>query len=102
MIDLTLAILIASAAVYSWKLLGNLVPSNVLKRPVIARLASLLTVALLAALVGIQAFTDDAKIVLDVRAAALVVAGLLAWRKAPFIVIVASAAATAAILRIWF
>ncbi|MFM1983897.1 MAG: hypothetical protein RL723_332, partial [Actinomycetota bacterium] len=41
--DLWLGILLASAAVYSWKIFGYLVPSSVLNHPTISRIANLLT-----------------------------------------------------------
>jgi hypothetical protein len=65
----------------------------------VARIASLLTVALLAGLVGIQGFTAGGQIHFDARIPALLVAGVLTWRKVPFIVMVAVAAAVAACLR---
>jgi hypothetical protein len=37
--------------------------------------------------------------VIDARLPALVVAGVLVWRRAPFLVVVLAAAATAALLR---
>jgi len=52
------AILVSSALVYSWKLFGYLVPEKFVSNPKIKELAALLTVALLAALVGIQTFVS--------------------------------------------
>jgi hypothetical protein len=99
-LDIWTGILLASLAVYSWKLIGFLVPSSVLNRPVVSRSAALLTVALLSALLGIQGFTADSQFVLDARMPALAVGAVLLWMRAPFIVMVASAAATAAIIRL--
>jgi branched-subunit amino acid transport protein len=56
----------------------------------------------MAALIGVQTFTSDAGPVLDARFAAVVIAVLLAIVRAPFLVIVVSAAAVAALLRLWF
>ena len=95
-------ILIASAAVYSWKLLGFLVPSSVLKHPTISRIANLLTVALLAALLGVQGLTGGGQIEFDARIPALGVAGILLYLRAPFVVMVAAAALVAALLRLFF
>lgn len=92
-------VILASLLVYSWKLIGAYVPQRWLDHPMVARIASLLTVALLAGLVGIQGFTAGGQIHLDARIPALVVAGVLTWRKVPFIVMVAVAAAVAACLR---
>jgi hypothetical protein len=59
----------------------------------------LLPLALLAALVVVQTFSDGRSIAVDARAAGLAAAGLAVFRRAPFIVVVALAAATAALVR---
>jgi hypothetical protein len=94
-------VLLASALVYSWKLLGHLVPERFVSNPNIRSLAALLTVAMLAGLVGIQTFVSTDGIVLDARAAALAVAALLFYFRVPFIVVVIAAAAVASLLRFW-
>ena len=96
---LTLAILIASLAVYSWKFFGYLVPERVLERPVVARVASLLTVALLSALLATQTFTAGSEIVFDGRVVAVSVAAILLMLRAPFLVVVIAAAAVASLLQ---
>ena len=96
---LTLAILIASLAVYSWKFFGYLVPERVLERPVVARVASLLTVALLSALLAAQTFTAGSEIVFDGRVVAVSVAAILLMLRAPFLVVVIAAAAVASLLQ---
>lgn len=95
------AILLSSALVYSWKLFGYLVPERFVSNPKIKELAALLTVALLAALVGIQTFTSSEGIAFDARVPALVVAGVLFYFRLPFVVVVIVAAAIAALLRLW-
>lgn len=94
-----LALLAASAVVLAIKLVGHLVPEHWLAEPRVARTASLVTVALLAALVGVQTLTTGSHLVLDARVPALVVAAAALALRAPFIVVVAAAAATAAVLR---
>jgi hypothetical protein len=94
-------VLLASALVYSWKLLGHLVPERFVSNPNIRSLAALLTVAMLAGLVGIQTFVSSEGIVLDARAAALAVAALLFCFRVPFIVVVIAAALVASLLRLW-
>ena len=96
---LTLAILIASLAVYSWKFFGYLLPERTLEKPVVARIASLLTVALLAALLATQAMTSQSQIVFDGRLVAVAVAALLLRLRASFLVVVVAAAAVAALLQ---
>jgi hypothetical protein len=98
-VTLTLAILIASLAVYSWKFFGYLVPERTLEKPVVARIASLLTVALLAALLATQAMTTQSQIVFDGRLVAVAVAALLLRLRAPFLVVVVAAATVAALLQ---
>ena len=82
------------------KLIGYLVPPTFMERPTPARIANLLTVALLSALVVTQTIAQGNGIVLDARVpAVLLAAGLYAVR-VPFIIVVAAAAATAALLRL--
>jgi hypothetical protein len=59
----------------------------------------LLAPALLAALVAVQAFSSERRLVLDARAAALGVAAVALVLRAPTLVVVVLAAATAAGLR---
>ena len=96
------AILLSSAMVYSWKLFGYLVPEKFVSNPRIKELAALLTVALLAALVGIQTFVSAEGVAIDARVPALVVAGVLFYLRVPFVVVVVIAAAIAALLRLLF
>jgi len=98
---LTLAILIASLAVYSWKFFGYLVPERTLERPTVARIASLLTVALLSALLATQTFTAGSEIVFDGRLVAVLAAAVLLKFRAPFLVVVIAAAAVAALLQVF-
>lgn len=96
---LWIGLIIASAAVYSWKILGFLLPERTLRHPRVAELASLITVALMAGLVGVQSFVSNSQITFDARVPAVLVAVVLTIARAPFIVIVAVAAAVAAALR---
>lgn len=96
------AVLISSALVYSWKFFGYLVPKRFVSNPKIKELAALLTVALLAGLVGIQTFVDTEGISFDARVPALALAGLLFYLRVPFVVVVVVAAAIAALLRVFF
>ena len=64
-----------------------------------ARVVDLLAPALLAALVATQAFASEESLVLDERGAGLLAAGVAIVLRAPLLVIVLVAAATAATLR---
>jgi hypothetical protein len=57
-------------------------------------------VPVLAGLIVVQTFDGGHRLVLDARAAALAVAALLVWRRAPLLVVVLAAGATAALLRL--
>lgn len=94
------AILAAAALAFGAKIAGHTVPESWLAHPRVHRVAGYISVALLAALFAVQAFTTGAAIVLDARVAAVAVAAILLWRRAPFIVVVAAAAAVAAGLRV--
>jgi uncharacterized membrane protein len=93
-------ILAASAACYGLKLAGLSLPQHLLAAPRVQRTVPLIPIALLAALVGTQTFSSGQHLVLDVRAVALVVALVAVLFRAPFLVVVAVAAATAALLRL--
>lgn len=94
------AVLLACAGCYLLKLAGLSVPSSVLERPVVARIADLLPVALLSALVGVQVFADGQDLVVDARAAGLAFAVVALLLRAPFLVVVFGSALTAALLRL--
>ena len=87
---------------YSWKLFGYLVPEKFVSNPRIKELAALLTVALLARLVGIQTFVSAEGISVDARVPALALAGVLFYLRVPFVVVVVVAAAIAALIRLYF
>jgi branched-subunit amino acid transport protein len=94
------ALLVASAGCYLLKLIGLSVPETVLEHPVVARSADLLPVAMLAALIGVQTFAEGAALVVDARAAGLLVAVVALVLRAPFLVVVTLAALTAALIRL--
>jgi branched-subunit amino acid transport protein len=93
-------VLSASAACYLLKLAGLSLPQRWLQDRRIQRTVPLIPVALLAALIATQTFSTGQHLVLDVRAAGLAVAIIAVLLRAPFLVVVASAAATAALLRL--
>lgn len=92
-------VLVAGAAAYLLKLAGHLVPQRALRGPRVTRISTLLPVAMLAALVAVQALTSGPRLVLDARAAAVAVAVIALLLRAPFLVVVVLAAGTAAALR---
>ena len=93
------AVVAGSLGCYVQKLAGYFLPLSVLENPSVRRVAGLLPVALLAALVGVQTFADGQSLVLDARAVGLAAAAVALLLRAPFLVVVLVAAATAAGLR---
>ena len=93
-------VLAACAACYVLKLAGLSLPASVLQDARVQRTVPLVPVALLAALVATPTFSTGHHLVVDVRTAALIVAIGMVLLRAPFLVVVASAAATAALLRL--
>ncbi|MBZ4485895.1 AzlD domain-containing protein [Microbacterium sp. cx-55] len=94
------AVLIAAIVCVVLKTVGYLIPTRFIEAPRPARIADLLTVALLGALVAVQALGAGQAIEIDARLPALVVAGVLLALRAPFLVVVAAAAVVAALLRL--
>ena len=94
------AVLVAAAGCYALKLAGLSVPPRVLEHPRMERVADLLPVALLSALVAVQVCASGQSLTVDARVAGLGAAVVALLLRAPFIVVVAVAAATAALLRL--
>ena len=93
-------VLIASGLAFALKLMGYVVPHQVLDGRVVSRVTAMLPVALLSALVAVQTFTGSGGgLTLDPRAAGVAVAVTALLLRAPFLVVVVLAAATAAMLR---
>lgn len=95
------AIAITALGCYALKLAGLSVPERVLDRPLIRRVADLIPVAMLAALVGVQALSTGRELEVDARLAGVAVGFAALLAKAPFLVVVVAAAATTALLRLW-
>jgi branched-subunit amino acid transport protein len=94
------AILATAAGCYVLKLTGLSVPTKVLDQPLVQRIADLMPVALLSALIGVQVFGEGGRLVLDARVVGLAVAVVALVLRAPFIVVVFSAALAAALVRL--
>jgi branched-subunit amino acid transport protein len=94
------ALLLAGVGCYLLKLGGLSVPPRILERPLVERVADLIPVALLSALVAVQVFADGHALVLDARAVGLGVAVLLLLLRAPFLVVVFGAALVAGLVRL--
>lgn len=93
------AVLLTAAGCYLLKLAGTMLPERWLAEPVVERMAALVPVALLASIIALQTVTTEHRLTVDARLAGLVVAAVAVVARAPFLVVVVSAAATAALLR---
>ena len=97
---LWVAVVAGSLGCYLLKLAGLSVPARVLEHPVVERVADLLPVAMLAALIGVQVLANGPELVVDARLLGLGAAVVALLLRAPFIVVVAVAAAVAALARL--
>ena len=95
---MTLTVIIASLAVFSWKLLGYLIPQKWITDGIRA-FSERVTVVLLTALVAVQTLVTGNQVEFDARVPALGVAAILFALRVPYIVVVIAAAGTAAGLR---
>lgn len=95
------AVLVASIVCVALKTVGYLIPPKWVEAPRPLRIADLLTVALLSALVAVQTLGEGQAIVVDARVPAILVAAGLLLLRAPFLVVVIAAALVAALLRLW-
>ncbi len=93
---LWLAVIIASIGCAGLKLSGYVVPSRFVESPVARRVLEALPVTLLSALIAVSSFASGNHLMLDSRAAGLAVALILVAVRAPFLVVVVAACATAA------
>ena len=94
-------VIVTSAGCFALKLAGYLIPARVLDHPRVRALVDMMPVALLAALVVVEAVASGRHIHLDAaRLAGVAVGAVAVWRKAPFLAVVVLAGLTAALLRL--
>jgi branched-subunit amino acid transport protein len=95
---LWIGIIATSVIAFLLKYLGHSVPERWLSHPRVLKINSMIPIALLSALVGVQTFTNEKTLVIDQRLAGLAVAVIALILRAPFALVVISAAATSAAL----
>ncbi|WP_405733143.1 AzlD domain-containing protein [Streptomyces sp. NBC_00028] len=96
----TVAMILALAVgTYAFRLVGPALHGRIELSARVQELLSAGAVVLLTALLATGALTEGGGFAGWARPAGVLVAGALAWRKAPFVVVVLGAAGTAAVLR---
>jgi hypothetical protein len=93
------ALLALCAVSYALKAIGPVLAGGRELGPRLRVILDLVAVPLLAGLILVQTLSTGRHVVIDARAPALAVAAVLVWRRAPFLVVVLAAAATAALWR---
>ena len=88
------------AGAYSLKLAGVLLASRVGPETAERWSLEVAVVPVLAGLIVVQTLDGGERIVFDARLAAMLVALVLVWRRAPLLLVVLAAGATAALLRL--
>lgn len=99
-LTLIIATVVLGAGTFAFRFAGPVLRARVKLSPRSERLMATAAVVLLAALVAITALTEGHEFAGFARPAGVLVGGVLAWRKAPFVVVVVAAGATAALLRL--
>ncbi len=89
-----------AAGTYAFRLSGQVLKARISFPPRAEKLLETAAVILLAALVATTALTQGHGFSGFARPAGVLVGGVLAWRKAPFLVVVIAAAAVTALLRL--
>jgi branched-subunit amino acid transport protein len=93
-------LLTLSAGTFAFRFAGPVLRQRITFPPWTQRLLEAGAVVLLAALAATTALTEGHGFAGLARPAGVLVGGFLAWRKAPFLVVVLAAAATTAVLRL--
>ncbi len=96
----TVAMILALAVgTYAFRLVGPVLHGRVALPPRVQELLSAGAIVLLVALLATGALTEGGGFAGWARAAGVLAAGVLAWRRAPFPVVVLGAAGVTAVLR---
>jgi len=93
-------VLLGALGCYLLKLAGLFVPQRILENPRVRRIAVLLPVALLAALIVIQTFAGGHRLAVDARLAGVAAAIVAVRLRAPILVVAGVAGVVAALLRL--
>jgi branched-subunit amino acid transport protein len=99
-VELLVGTVVLALGTFAFRFAGPVLRNRVKVSPRAERLMALAAVVLLAALVAVSTLTEGHGFAGFARPAGVLVAGVLAWRKAPFALVVVAAAATTALLRL--
>ncbi|MFI5562469.1 AzlD domain-containing protein [Amycolatopsis japonica] len=99
-LELVIAGGVLAAGTFAFRFAGPVLKARFTVSPKAEKLMARSAVVLLAALVAVAALTEGHEFAGYARPAGVLVGGVLAWRKAPFALVVVAAAATAALLRL--
>ncbi|MGW0173792.1 AzlD domain-containing protein [Rhodococcus sp. NPDC003322] len=98
---LVATVLVLGAGTFAFRFAGPLLRARGIVPDRLEAVLAVGAVVLLVAVAATQALVEDGGPAGIARPAGVLVGGVLAWRKAPFVVAVLAAAATAAILRLF-
>lgn len=97
---LVLGVLLLGVGTFAFRLAGPTLRARVTISPRVEKLMLVSVAVLFAALVATSSLVENQAFAGYARPAGVLVGGVLAWRKAPFVVVVIAAAGTAAVLRL--
>ncbi|RSM72634.1 AzlD domain-containing protein [Kibdelosporangium aridum] len=100
MMTLVVAVVLLGVGTFAFRLAGPTLRARVEISPRVEKLMMVGVAVLFSALVAVSALIESQEFVGYARPTGVLVGGVLAWRKAPFVIVVIAAAGTAAVLRL--
>ncbi|NIH87937.1 AzlD domain-containing protein [Amycolatopsis granulosa] len=95
-----IGIAVLAVGTFAFRIAGPALQARIQIPPKVQNLMAIAAAVLLVAVVATQALTQGHSFAGFARPAGVAVGGVLAWRKAPFLVVVVVAAAVTALLRL--
>jgi branched-subunit amino acid transport protein AzlD len=92
-------VLVGSFAAFALKLAGFVIPERLLSSPTMRKITLFIPVSLLAGLLVVQTFASGTALTIDARVVGLAAAAISLALRAPLLVAVIAAAASAALVR---
>jgi branched-subunit amino acid transport protein len=94
------SVLVLAVGTYAFRLAGPLLRTRMNVPTSVQRVLETAAIVLLTALIATTALTEGHGLAGPARPLGVAIAGILAWRKAPFLVVVLGAATATALLRL--